>query len=516
MRLKRILQRIAVCITFTFLLVSYSAGKQKQPNILFIMSDDHAFQAISAYRSDLIETPNIDKIASNGIIYNKAFVTNSICAPSRAVILTGKYSHINGVKGNSEVFDGNQETLPDILQKNGYQTAIVGKWHLKSHPTGFDYWNVLPGQGDYYHPDFIQQGKDTCYSGYVTEIITDLSINWLKNRDRQKPFFLMMHHKAPHRSWMPALENLELFNEKEFKLPSNFYDNYQGREALKVQKLTVRGHMDIRMDYKVPCNECDTVPVNFWAPGEYWRRLNRLTPGERVIWERAYKNEEEQFWALQDDPEKYDRWKLQRYLEDYLRCIVSVDESVGEILQFLKENDLEENTIVVYTSDQGFYLGEHGLFDKRFMYEEALRTPLLMQYPKEIEEGISSNHLVQNLDIAPTLLKVAGIDVPDDMQGIPLQQTWTTEEAKWRDAIYYHYYEKGFGATPHYGVRTERYKLIHFYDVVDAWELYDLENDPMEMKNLIQHQAYEEVLQALKLKLSELQVKYKDRETEGK
>ncbi|MDX1284460.1 MAG: sulfatase-like hydrolase/transferase, partial [Draconibacterium sp.] len=225
--------------------------KEQKPNILFIMSDDHAFQAISAYSNKLIETPNIDQIAKEGILYNKAFVTNSICAPSRAVVLTGKFSHLNGVKGNGAIFDGSQQTLPKILQRNGYETAIVGKWHLKSDPTGFDYWNVLPGQGDYYNPDFIKQGKDTTYKGYVTEIISNLSINWLKNRKEDKPFFLMMHHKAPHRSWMPAIKNLQLFDNKEFPLPDNFYDNYEGREGLQQQMLTVKDHMDIRMDFKV-------------------------------------------------------------------------------------------------------------------------------------------------------------------------------------------------------------------------------------------------------------------------
>lgn len=320
----------------------------------------------------------------------------------------------------------------------------------------------------------------------------------------------MMHHKAPHRSWMPALKNLNLFNDKEFKLPSNFYDNYENREALKIQQLTVKDHMDIRMDYKVPCNECDTVDVNWWAPEEYWRRLDRLTQEEREIWELAYKNEEEKFWKVKDDPAKYDQWKLQRYLEDYLRCIASVDESVGEVLDFLKENGLDKNTIVVYTSDQGFYLGEHGLFDKRFMYEEALRTPLMIKYPNEINEGITSGHLVQNLDVAPTLLDIAGVPVPKDMQGESLRKTWTNNEENWRDAIYYHYYEKGFGATPHYGIRTERFKLIHFYDVVDSWELYDLEKDSMEMNNLYNVTEYEKVQKELHVRLDELQLQYND------
>jgi arylsulfatase A-like enzyme len=482
----------------------------KKPNIVFIMSDDHAYQAISAYNSDLIQTPNIDKLADQGIRFNKAFVTNSICAPSRAVILTGKFSHLNGVPGNGQVFDGNQSTFPKILQRNGYQTALVGKWHLKSHPTGFDYWNVLPGQGEYYNPDFIKQGKDTVYRGYVTDIITQLSVDWLQNRDKDKPFCLLMQHKAPHRNWMPALKNLELFDDKEFTLPENFYDEYVNKEALKVQMLTVKDHMDIRMDFKVPCDTCDTVSVNSWAPGEYWRRLDRLSPEERQKWEESYQKEALEFNEVKDDKAKYDLWKFRRYLEDYLRCIVSVDESLGKILDFLKDHGLEENTIVIYTSDQGFFLGEHGLFDKRFMYEEAMRTPLLMRYPMEIKGKSKSDKLVQNLDIAPTLLDLAGIKVTEDMQGVSLRNIWQSDDFEWRDAIYYHYYEKGFGATPHYGVRTERFKLIHFYDVVDSWELYDLETDPKEMNNLYNDPGHERQVRRLKTQLTELQKRYKD------
>jgi hypothetical protein len=387
---------------------------------------------------------------------------------------------------------------------------MIGKWHLKSDPTGFDYWNVLPGQGDYYNPDFIKQGKDTVYSGYVTDIITDLSLEWLSKRDAQRPFLLMMHHKAPHRSWMPALKNLELLDDQDFPLPDNFYDDYQGKEALKVQMLTVKDHMDIRMDFKVPCNECDTASVNFWAPEEYWRRLERLTPDERQTWEEKYKKEELEFERVKNNELKFDQWKFRRYLEDYLRCIASVDESVGRVLDYLGANELEENTLIVYTSDQGFFLGEHGLFDKRFMYEEALRTPLLMRFPQEIKAKIESELLVQNLDIASTLLDVSGIATPDDLQGKSLRSIWQNEKTEWRDAIYYHYYEKGFGATPHYGIRTDRYKLIHYYDVVDSWELYDLERDPYEMKNLYPDDHYAELVEALKQQLFDLQKKYKD------
>ena len=512
MKLKSLIPLSLFCTVFISCSSNQTDEQAGRPNIVFIMSDDHAFQAISAYQSHLIETPNIDRIAERGMTFERSFVTNSICAPSRAVILTGKFSHLNGVPGNEQVFDGSQQTFPKILQQHGYQTAMIGKWHLKSPPTGFDYWNVLPGQGDYYNPDFIEQGKDTVYRGYVSEIITDLSMDWLENRDSEKPFCLMMQHKAPHRSWMPALQHLELFNDDAFPLPENFYDDYTGKEALKVQMLTVKDHMDVRMDFKVPCDTCDAVSVNWWAPEEYWRRLERLSPEERMQWEAAYAREELEFNKVKDDEEAYDHWKYRRYMEDYLRSIVSVDESVGQVLDFLAANNLLENTIVVYTSDQGFFLGEHGLFDKRFMYEEALRTPLLMSYPQEIKEGSRTNRLTQNLDLAPTLLDLAGIPVPEDMQGESLRKLWQEKIPAWRDAIYYHYYEKGFGATPHYGIRTDRYKLIHFYDVVDSWELYDLEADPGEMKNLYDDPEYEQIVNELKNKLTELQEKYEDPE----
>lgn len=511
MDLKNVIYLAGICFSLLSCANHQSGKNSDPPNIVFIMSDDHAFQAISAYQNSLIETPNIDKLAEQGILFNRAFVTNSICAPSRAVILTGKFSHLNGIRGNEGAFDGSQQTFPKILQEQGYQTAMIGKWHLKSHPTGFDYWNVLPGQGDYYNPAFIKQGVDTVYEGYVTDVITELSLDWLKNRNKKEPFCLMMHHKAPHRSWMPAIEHLELFNDKDFPLPGNFYDDYAGKEALKVQMLTVKDHMDVRMDFKTPCDTCDTVSVNFWAPEEYWRRLDRLSPDERQQWDDAYLKEEVEFNEVKDFESEYDQWKFQRYMEDYLRCIVSVDESVGKVLDYLEENDLDDNTIIVYTSDQGFFLGEHGLFDKRFMYEEAMRTPLLIRYPGEIKAKSKTDMLTQNLDIAPTLLDLAGITIPEDMQGESLRKIWQDDASEWRDVIYYHYYEKGFGATPHYGIRTDRYKLIHFYNVVDSWELYDLDSDPNEMKNLYHDPAYTNKLEELKDKLTELQEKYMDR-----
>jgi len=485
--------------------------ENSDPNIFLIMSDDHAYQAISSYNSSLINTPNIDRLADEGVVFQRAFVTNSICAPSRAVILTGKYSHLNGVKGNSEFFDGNQETMPKLFQQHGYETAIVGKWHLKSDPVGFDYWNVLPGQGDYYNPDFKRMGADTVYQGYVTDIITDLTIEFLDHRDHKKPFFMMMHHKAPHRNWMPALKYLHHFSDSSFRLPKTFHDQYENRLALQRQMLTVANHMDIRLDFKIPCDTCDTVAVNHWAPSEFQRRMARLTNKEKRIWDKAYQFEVEKYISNSMNEDELIQWMYNRYLQDYLRCILSVDESVGVVLDYLNENDLENNTLVVYTSDQGFFLGEHGLFDKRFMYEEAFRTPMLMRFPNQIEKGLKLNEMVLNLDIAPTLLTVAGIEVPRTLQGKSMTGLWTAGEVQlWREAIYYHYYEMGFGATPHYGIRTDRYKLIHYYDPIDSWELFDLESDPYEITNIYGQKENIEIISSLKNQLTELQKQYLD------
>ena len=493
-----------------FLSCNPDAVRNEPPNFLFIMSDDHGQQAISAYGSSLIQTPNIDRIAKEGMLFRNSFVTNSICGPSRAVLLTGKHSHLNGFLGNDRVFDGAQQTFLKILQQHGYQTAMIGKWHLGSDPAGFDYWNILPDQGDYYNPGFIRQGKDTIYKGYVTEIITDLTIEWLNKRDNKKPFCLMMQHKAPHRNWMPAQKNLEIFNDKEFPLPLNFYDTYSGREALKLQKLSVKDHMDIRYDYKVPCNGCDTVDVNFWAPGEYLRGLDRMTEEERKTWETTYKKEETEYLKVKDDTAAFNQWKYRRYMEDYLRSIVSVDESVGEILKYLEQNGLDKNTVVIYTSDQGFFLGEHGLFDKRYMYEEAMRTPLMIKFPGEIQGNSSTDCLVQNLDLAPTFLDIAGIGIPGDMQGRSLRSIWKGRAGDWRDVLYYHYYDSGWGTTPHYGIRTERYKLIHYYGNLDTWELFDLKRDPSEMNNVYHDLEYKEVVTGMKQKLESTMKSYGD------
>ncbi len=480
-----------------------------RPNIIFIMSDDHSYKAISAYDDYLIETPNIDKIAKNGVLFKNAFVTNSICAPSRAVILTGKYSHMNGLKDNRGEFDGSQQTLPSILQKGGYKTAIVGKWHLKSEPTGFDYWNILPGQGNYYNPKFIKQGKDTVYQGYVTDITTDLALNWI-DKNKRSPFFLMIHQKAPHRNQMPPLENLDLFNDREFKMPENFFDDYKNRPALKRNGIKMAENLAVDFDTKLNCDTCKVFPDQKLIPRGYKREVGRLTAKQKAIWDKAYSNDIKEFQNLKNKDELI-RWQYQRFMEDYLRCIKSVDDNVGEVLKYLKENDLMENTLIIYTSDQGFYLGEHGLYDKRFMYEESFKTPMLLSYPAQIKEGQELEEFVLNLDIAPTILDFAKVFIPADMQGKSMKNILSGEEVKqWRESVYYHYYETAYGLTAHYGIRTNRYKLIHFYDPIDSWELYDLKKDPSEMQNLYDLPEYSEKIDSLKSKLKELQIKYHD------
>jgi len=479
------------------------------PNILFIMSDDHASKAISAYPGALISTPHIDRLANEGMIFRNAFVTNAICGPSRAVILSGLHSHLNGVRDNHTRLDSTLLTFPSLLRKSGYETGLVGKWHLKSSPAGFDYWNILPGQGHYYNPSFINNGRDTLYEGYVTQVITDLAINWLEDRDGKEPFCLMVHHKAPHRNWMPDLSTLDEFESDTIPLPVTFYEDLENRESLKDQKLTVAHHMDYSMDLKMPCDTCFVDEVNSWAPGAYRKALDRMNPEQLAAWWLGYATEKEQFFGGNMNGLSLTEWKYQRYLQDYLRCIRSVDNGVGELLDYLEKQGLAENTIVIYTSDQGFFLGEHGLFDKRYMYEESMGTPLLMRYPALIKPGSENNSLVQNLDLAPTLLQLAGAKTPEQMQGLSLVPLFTDPAyTPWRDAIYYHFYESGWGVAKHEGIRTDRYKLIHFYGDIDFWELFDLEQDSEEIFNLYGQPEYSSITNDLKSRLSTLKTDY--------
>jgi arylsulfatase A-like enzyme len=471
-----------------------TAAAKGRPNILFIMTDDHASHAMSCYGSKINQTPNLDRIASEGMRFTNSFCTNSICAPCRAVILTGKHSHLNGQIDNNVTFDGTQQTFPKLLQKAGYETAIVGKWHLKSDPTGFDYWNILPGQGDYYNPVMIEMGQRKKHTGYVTDILTDHALDWLKGRGGDKPFCLMYHHKAPHRNWQPGPKHLDLYEDVQIPEPATLFDDYEGRgRAAREQDMSIEKTMT-KADLKL------TAP-------------NNLTPEQKARWDAAYGPRNKAFEEAKLEGKDLVRWKYQRYMKDYLRCIASVDENVGRVLDYLDQSGLAENTIVIYTSDQGFYLGDHGWFDKRFMYEESLRMPLVVRYPKEIKPGSVNGDIVLNLDFGETFLDYAGVPVPADMQGRslrPILQGQTPGD--WRTSMYYHYYEYPavHSVKRHYGVRTQRYKLIHFYNDIDEWELYDLQRDPDELKNLYADARHGDVVQELKAELKRLRTHYKD------
>ena len=493
---------------------SQPAGEQtaqKPLNILYIMTDDHSFQTLSAYDGRYIQTPNIDRIARDGVRFTNSFVANSISGPSRACMLTGKHSHKNGFIDNEHTFDGSQQTFPKLLRQAGYQTAMIGKWHLTSDPTGFDYWNILIGQGDYYNPTFIDNGEKRQIEGYATNITTDLALDWLSNkRDKEKPFCLLLHHKAPHRTWMPDTCDLRLYDDVTFPLPDNFYDDYAGRTAAAEQEMSIIKDMDIVYDLKMADkeNEIHSNP----NLEEYGRHIySNMKPDQKAAWDAYYDPIIADFKAKKCTGKELAEWKFQRYMHDYCRVIHSVDRNIGRVLDYLEEQGLMENTLIVYTSDQGFYMGEHGWFDKRFMYEESFRTPLLMRLPGGKRGDIPQ--LVQNIDYAPTFLELAGVTVPSDIQGESLLPLLKGEEPKdWRDALYYHYYEypAEHAVKKHYGVRDDRYKLIHFYDDIDQWELYDLQADPKEMHNCYGQPGYEEATQRMMAKLKELQRQYDD------
>lgn len=479
---------------------SFAKAADKQPNILFIFSDDHAYQAISAYGSNRNQTPNIDRIANEGMRFDRCVVTNSICGPSRAVVLTGKYSHKNGFYDNyHSSFDGSQQTFPKLLQKAGYQTAMVGKWHLRTDPTGFDFWEVLPGQGRYYSPVFITPEGREVKEGYVTDVTTDTALDWLdKRRNPEKPFMLMLQHKAPHREWLPGPEHVADFNGEKVPEPETLFDDYRNRsDAAKEATMRVADHMRPMEDLKL------------WPEGaEYVERQFRLmSPEAQKAWKAAYKEENEAYFENPPTGDDKTHWNYQRYIKDYLRCIASVDDNVGRVLDYLDEHGLADNTVVVYSSDQGFYLGEHGWYDKRFMYEESFRTPLLVRWPGVVKPGSVEKRIVSNLDFAETFLDIAGVEIPDDMQGASIEPILREEQGDdWRDAFYYHYYEGPpavHTVARHYGVATDRYKLIHFYDL-DQWELFDLQDDPNEMISVFNDPSYAEVRAELEGKLAEL------------
>ncbi len=479
-------------------------------NILMMFSDDHAWQSISAYGSKINYTPQIDRIAHQGMRFDQCLVTNSICAPSRAVVLTGKYSHLNGVIDNKVSFDGGQQTFPKLLQKAGYQTAMFGKWHLKSEPTGFDQWEVLTGQGSYYNPDFLYPGGKRRHDGYVTDIIGDLSLDWLKNgRDPNKPFLMFSQQKAPHRNWMPAPSKMWMYEGETIPEPDTLFDSYEGRATPAHQQAMEIGR-DMRWAHDMKVPEWSSKP-----PGgqDVNAELARMTPEQRRVWDAAYGPRNAKL--IKDNPEGKDmvRWKYQRYIKDYLRCVASVDDNVGRILSYLDAVGLADNTLVVYSSDQGFYLGEHGWFDKRWIYEESLRTPLLMRMPGVIDPGRVNGDLVSNLDLAETFLDVAGRPIPTDMQGASMLPLLRGEHPReWRQSFYYHYYEKApHDVAPHRGVRTDRYTLAHFYET-DEWELFDNEHDLQQMHSVYGDEAYQMVVKDLKAELERLRKLYKDSE----
>ena len=484
---------------------------QKRLNIVYIMTDDHTAQMMSCYDKRYMNTPNLDRIAQNGVRFTNSFVANSLSGPSRACLVTGKHSHANGFTDNTNcVFDNTQPTFPKYLQEAGYQTALVGKWHLESLPTGFDKWEILPGQGDYYNPRFIKQTGDTVVEhGYLTTLITDKSIQWLdKERDKSKPFCILIHHKAIHRNWMADTCDLGLFEDKELPLPDNYYDDYEGRPAAAAQEMSIIKDMDVIYDLKM------------WLPGSksrlsdtYENFVNRMDFQQRAAWEAFYAPIRKDFYEKQRTGKELAEWKFQRYMRDYMKVVKSLDDNVGRVLDYLRDNGLLDNTLVVYTSDQGFYMGEHGWFDKRFMYEESLHTPLIMMLPKGYDRRGDIDEMVQNIDHAAAFLDIAGVKVPSDIQGESWLPLLRGEHPKnWRNSIYYHFYEypAEHMVKRHYGVRGERYKLMHYYNDIDCWELYDLQTDPTEMHNIYGKPGAEKITKQMMKELKKLQEKYDD------
>jgi arylsulfatase A-like enzyme len=450
-----------------------ASAMDDRPNIVFIFTDDHSYQTIGAYNDprNLVRTPNLDRLASEGMRFDRCLVGNSICGPSRATVLTGKYSHINGFYNNTNSrFDGSQDTFVKSLRAAGYQTALFGKWHLVTDPVGFDEWRILPGQGVYYNPPMIHNGQRVKESGYVTDIITNRSIEWLEKRDRTRPFVLMCQHKAPHRSWEPNLKDLGHDGDRTYPEPPTLFDDYQGRgRAEHEQDMTIARTMN-------------DVDLKLTAPPQ-------LTAEQKAVWDAYYEPRNRAFREAKLEGADLVRWKYNRYLHDYLGCIRSVDESVGRVLDYLDTSGLASNTIVVYASDQGFYMGEHGWFDKRWIFEESLRTPLLIRWPGRVKPGSVNVDMVSNVDFAPTFLELAGVEPYPGIQGRSLIPVLAGETpADWRKSFYYHYYEYPgpHDVRKHYGVVTDRYKLVHFYEPdVDEWELFDRQTDPRELTNVL-------------------------------
>ncbi|MFK7911699.1 MAG: sulfatase [Akkermansiaceae bacterium] len=488
-------------VLFLASVLTLPANAAEKPNILFIFSDDHALNAISAYGGRLEKvapTPNIDRLANEGAIFKNSFCANSICGPSRACILTGKHSHKNGFLRNSgKGLDQSQWTLSKALQKSGYSTAVIGKWHLVNKPVGFDYWEILPGQGKYYNPDFVQMdGKLKRFTGYATDLTTDKAIAWLDRRDKSKPFFMMCQHKAPHRTFSPALRHLKSFEGVTIPEPSTLFDDYSNRsKTLAKNEMEIDRHFDWAYDVKLRKDEregIDLPGVDRYGTPEY----NRMNAEQRKVWDAHFSPLNQAF--LKDfkagklTHKDIVRWKYQRYMKNYLGTVKAVDESVGRLLEYLEKNNLSENTIVIYSSDQGFYLGEHGWYDKRWMFEESLQMPFVIRWPGAVKPGSRPTAMLQNIDYAPTLMEAAGLTAPAEVQGLSMVPVLKGEKKKVRESIYYAYYERGEHNVPqHFGVRTERFKLIHFPGT-DEWNMFDLEKDPKEMMDVYQKEEYVE------------------------
>jgi arylsulfatase A-like enzyme len=498
------MKRAIFAVPLLLVMACVAAAADDRPNIVFIFTDDHCEQALSAYDPARITTPNLDRIAQEGMRFDRCYVTNSICGPSRAVIQTGKYSHLNGFVRNGNKFNGDQPTFPKMLRATGYQTAVIGKWHLASTPQGYDYYDVLKGQGPYYNPPMITAGEDgepitRKHTGYTTEIIADKTLAWLKERrDPDKPFMVMCQHKAPHRNWMPSPKYLNWLDDVTIPEPETLWDNYSGRtRSAARQTMTISEHLN---------------PNDLKLTGH-----GTMNAEQTKVWDAAYVPKNEAYLKARPNMTEKEivQWKYQRYVKDYLRCVKSVDDCVGQVLDYLEEADLADNTVVIYSSDQGWYLGEHGWFDKRWMYEESLKTPLMVRWPGVVEAGSTNDDIVSNLDFAETFLDVAGADVPSDMQGRSLVSILRGHTpADWRKTFYYHYYENpgAHNVARHYGVTDGTRKLIHYYalegEKINDWEMFDLSKDPNELASVYGHEDYTKVQAELAAELQRLRELY--------
>ncbi len=492
----KILNNLPLILVF-FLFAKVSAAK---PNIIYIMTDDHSYQTIAAYGGmlkDIVKTPNMDSLAKEGILFERCYVTNSLCGPARATVLTGKHSHANGFFANTagQVFDGSQITFPKVLQQNGYQTAIVGKWHLHSDPTGFDYWEVLPGQGRYYNPIFIKMdGTKVTEKGYNSDLIVDKSLEWLKNRDTKKPFMIMIHFKGVHSEWEPALRHANMYDDIKFPVSETFFDDYSTRASPAKNQA-----MQISRDMENSRLRLDNPP-------------SAASDEEKKMWQIAFAKKDKEFFENNKDEKSNALLRYQRFMQNYCATVAGVDENIGRVLKFLKDNNLDEDTLVIYTSDQGFYMGEHGWYDKRFMYEEAFKTPLIMRWKGKIKENVRTNAMVQNLDFAETILDVAGCKIPEEMQGVSLKNiilNGGNAPANWRNSVYYRYYEwpGSHMVMRHEGVIMDNEKLINFYPIKEI-EYYNLSLDPKELENKANDSASKPRIAALQTELERLRKLY--------